>query len=393
MLVADVFKRGRLAASFERFSDRTEFRYSTEYLERRDPPISTSLPLTDEPVVTAAGSVPPFFAGLLPEGRRLTALRLAIKASADDELTLLMAVGNETIGDVQVVRHGETPGASSELSTAVPDVQAISFSDYVGPRAPVEFTALAGVQDKYSGRMFAMPVKRRGREFILKLSPPEFPHVVENEHYFLTLSRACGIPTVESEIVTDSEGNTGLLVTRFDRAWRDGEIWQCAVEDGCQVLRLWPADKYSPSAEEVLVALAKVCPATPVALLNGYRQFLFALLTGNGDQHAKNISVFDARGSWEITPAYDLPSTVFYGDSTTALRAAGKRSNFSRRQLIEFAATIGLREKAAQSALDDLLEATKDLVSDVEAGALPFDRSQLTKPLADLRNRRKLAIG
>ncbi len=58
-------------------------------------------------VTHAAGALPPFFSGLLPAGRRLTALRSAVKTSADDELTLLLAVGADTIGDVQILPHGD----------------------------------------------------------------------------------------------------------------------------------------------------------------------------------------------------------------------------------------------------------------------------------------------
>jgi len=37
-----------------------------------------------------AGALPSYFSGLLPEGRRLGALRRAVKTSADDELSLLL---------------------------------------------------------------------------------------------------------------------------------------------------------------------------------------------------------------------------------------------------------------------------------------------------------------
>ena len=47
---------------------------------------------------------------LLPEGRRLGALRRAVKTSADDELSLLLAVGADAIGDVQVVPSGTRVG-------------------------------------------------------------------------------------------------------------------------------------------------------------------------------------------------------------------------------------------------------------------------------------------
>ena len=93
---ADVRKGGRLAARLERRDDGSiAFRYLDEYLA--DPaaePIAFTLPLADEPVVTPSGSLPAFFAGLLPEGHRLTVLRRAVKTSPSDELSLLLAVGS-----------------------------------------------------------------------------------------------------------------------------------------------------------------------------------------------------------------------------------------------------------------------------------------------------------
>jgi serine/threonine-protein kinase HipA len=53
--------------------------------------------------------VPPFFAGLLPEGARLVALITRLKTSAADEFSLLVAVGGDTIGDVRVLPEGAAP--------------------------------------------------------------------------------------------------------------------------------------------------------------------------------------------------------------------------------------------------------------------------------------------
>ena len=75
----------------------------------QDPAIATTLPVTTTPVTTLGGAVPAFFAGLLPEGRRLSALRQGVKTSADDELSLLLGVGGDTIGDVRVVPAGASP--------------------------------------------------------------------------------------------------------------------------------------------------------------------------------------------------------------------------------------------------------------------------------------------
>src|SRR4029077_10576223 len=95
-----------------------EFAYQDDYLRSGRPPVATTLPLTDQPVVTSSGAVPPYFAGLLPEGRRLGALRRAVKTSADDELSLLLAVGADAIGDVQVVAAGVTPAEMPRTSSA-----------------------------------------------------------------------------------------------------------------------------------------------------------------------------------------------------------------------------------------------------------------------------------
>ncbi len=42
------------------------------------------------------------------------------------------------------------------------------------------------------------------------------------------------------------------------------------------------------------------------------RQIIFCFLVGNGDAHAKNFSVVYRNGKPELSPAYDLLSTVVY---------------------------------------------------------------------------------
>src|SRR6059036_3253814 len=99
---AVVFKKDRPAARFARTPDGIELRYLDEYMTADGPALASTLPVTSEPVITRGGALPPYFAGLLPEGRRLAALRTAVKTSADDEFTMLLAVGTDAIGDVRV---------------------------------------------------------------------------------------------------------------------------------------------------------------------------------------------------------------------------------------------------------------------------------------------------
>ena len=103
------------------------FEYTPEYLANPGLGVATTLPSTDQPVVTPAGAVPAYFAGLLPEGRRLTALRSAIKTSVDDDLSLLLAVGADPVGDVQILPTGVAPH--------VPDPSLVGSRNRTSPSA------------------------------------------------------------------------------------------------------------------------------------------------------------------------------------------------------------------------------------------------------------------
>ena len=114
----------------------------------------------------------------------------------------------------------------------------------------------------------------------------------------------------------------------------------------------------------------------------------------NGDLHAKNISVVRTPSAeWRIAPAYDLPSTVPYRDTTFALTVGGKRAGFSRRTLLEFADAIGLRAAAARSVLDRLIEATSGLEERLDEAAWPFDRAVTQRTRKELAFRRRQLLG
>ena len=107
--------------------------------------------------MTGGGVVPPFFAGLLPEGIRLGAVLTSTKTSIDDHLTLLLAVGGDTIGNVRIVPRG------SELPTTGPmfvpdrdDDFRLVFERLAGS-VEADPIALTGVQPKGSAAMWSVP--------------------------------------------------------------------------------------------------------------------------------------------------------------------------------------------------------------------------------------------
>lgn len=392
---ADVYKAGRLAASLSRVEGGIKFSYLDSYLSSGGRPVATTLVLTDEPLVTHGGSVPPFFAGLLPEGRRLSSLRRAVKTSVDDELSLLLAVGRDVIGDVQVVPSGIEPTPAEPVLSVDRDWGEVNFSLVLAESGMVDRVGMPGVQDKVSARMISVPVRHAGKRFLLKINPPEYPYVVENEAFFFNLARRARVKAAQMELIHDRDGNAGLLVQRFDRvAEASGTTLALACEDACQVLGRWPGDKYNLSAEQVLRGLADHCAARSVALRTLYQQLCFGWLTGNGDMHAKNLSILsDQDGEWHISPAYDLPSTVPYGDKSFALSMLGKTRGFSRRHFLELAVSVGLRERVGVSVLDDLLDKTEGLEDQLSDQALPFERNVTIDFVKELKFRRSQASG
>jgi len=96
----------------------------------------------------------------------LRALRRALKASADDEFTLLLAVGSDTVGDVQLFEAGRAPVAARPLLEIPSDLTAFSFTAALESAYPFDRVGLPGVQDKVSGRMFNSPAARRGETLI-----------------------------------------------------------------------------------------------------------------------------------------------------------------------------------------------------------------------------------
>ncbi|RAM37440.1 type II toxin-antitoxin system HipA family toxin [Arthrobacter globiformis] len=377
--IADIYKRGVLAARLERHDGGTRFSYLSAYLQSGRPAVASSLPLSPEPVLSGAGAAPPYFTGLLPEGRRLNALRRTIKTSADDDLSLLIAAGGNPVGDVQIVGHGE-PLDPEEHAVEVDPRRPVDFDELLGDSGLIDPVALAGVQDKLSAGMISMPVASAGRRFILKLNAPEFPHVVENEFIMFRYAAKLRIPLSRVQLMRDVAGRPGLLVERFDRvplevgtaAGAPGgpdAVQRLAVEDGAQVLKLYPADKYNVGFGTVCHALADYCAAPLPALRNLAIQAAFALLSGNGDLHAKNVSmVQQPHGEWSIAPVYDIPSTVVYGDKTLALTLGGKRSGISRKHFLAWATGLGLSERTSVQAVDLALKAAGPLLADLESG-------------------------
>jgi serine/threonine-protein kinase HipA len=385
---AAVFKKRVRAAELRREPHGVELVYDEAYLAAGGAPLASTLPLRREPFVTAAGALPPYLSGLLPEGRRLSALRNAVKTSADDELSLLLAVGADAVGDVQVVPAGVEP---EEVSPRVEFTRwrDVSFAEVFAAETGAEpdRVALPGVQPKASARMISLPVRRGSGRFILKLDPPEYPHLCRNEWLMLQAAGASGLPVVTADLVTDKDSHEALAVSRFDRTAGGGLL---AVEDGCQVAGRYPADKYNLSTEAVGLALSALGDAPLVVARTLLRWVAFGYVSCNGDLHAKNLAVAErSDGTMQAAPAFDLPSSYPYGDVTMALTVAGKsREDIGRTDLMALASGWGLPARAAEKVLDEVVSRADLWVDRLDESGFPQRMVTKWRRAVDYRRKR-----
>jgi serine/threonine-protein kinase HipA len=377
-----------LAGRIERSKHGAVFEYDAGFLEaartaRREQGIAYGLPLDAARVETLGTNLHPFFAGLLPEGIRLDALVRRVKSSRDDLLSLLMEAGADCIGDVHVVPDGKAPTVHRGFDFTRPET--LRFSDILreslAGKHGIEPT-LPGVQDKVSAAKLSLPVRgQTGAEYIMKLNPQGVPKLVENEHFFLRMAGACGLITAKAALVRDADGAAGLLVQRFDRIpVKKGDRVELHQEDACQFLERYPSDKYLLSCSEIARGIQSQSSAPMVEVAKLIRLVAFSYLIANGDLHAKNISLRTVGNTIGLTPAYDLLSSLPYGDRSMALEFDGKTDNIKRKGIVAFGVRHGVRAAASESILDELCDVAPTWISELgEIGLEPKKTADLTR--------------
>jgi serine/threonine-protein kinase HipA len=261
---------------------------------------------------TASGSVPEWFANLLPEPgsglREIVARELGRKRVHD--FLLLCFLGEDLPGAVRVVREGN--------GREIPE---LAEPDHGALEHPLRFS-LAGVQPKFSmlheGKGLVLPATGLGGKWIVKLPDRRFPHVPENEYAMLTWARSVGVDVPESELVSGAdlkglprglvrENEVALAVKRFDRT-DSGRLHQ---EDFAQLRETATSAKYERATYEglgrVIAALA------PQDLAEYLRRLAAIVVMGNTDAHLKNWTMRYPDGrTARLSPAYDLVSVTAY---------------------------------------------------------------------------------
>ena len=261
------------------------------------------------------GTLPPFFANLLPEDKLREAMEKhhAGNVRAGNDFDLLAVLGADLPGAVRVLPSSYRP---------------VGVGDALKDKPKARFS-LAGVQMKLSvmkntgkGGGLTLPMGDEQGQYIAKFPSTAFPGISENEFANMALAAALGMDVPERELVdksdfagipeefdTLSEGKV-LLVKRFDRG-AGGE--RIHIEDFAQVFGVYPSRKYEGAAYHD-IALALSAAVSPMVALEFVRRLALTVITGNGDMHLKNWSlIYRGKGDRPaLAPIYDVLSTAPY---------------------------------------------------------------------------------
>ncbi|MGQ7299874.1 HipA N-terminal domain-containing protein [Marinobacter nauticus] len=91
----------RVAGTLERKGNSVSFQYSADYVDKRLPRLSLSLPVREQPYVSENG-LPAFFSGLCSEGWLRKTQCLEQDIHPNDEFTLLINNGQDLAGAVTI---------------------------------------------------------------------------------------------------------------------------------------------------------------------------------------------------------------------------------------------------------------------------------------------------
>jgi serine/threonine-protein kinase HipA len=373
----DVYKGDTRVGILQRLTQAARFCYLPEATARDA--VAHSLPVRAAPYEVFGEVLHGCFAGILPEGLRLGAWARVAGAATEDGFSLLAVAGSDPVGAVRFVPHGE-PLRAHEPPWALAQLTSKTFAERASEAVSAATGALcvAGVQPKLSVAL-AQPLGLG----ILKLAPTSASKLAENEAFFTALAQRCGMRTARTRLLRDAEGRVALLTERFDRAPCAHGMLRIPQEDLCQVLARPPSQKCAVTLAEALAALA-VCAAPQVARLQVLRQQAFSYVIGNGNLHAKNLSVQETSGLWHLTPAYDLMSTQPYGQ--TGLLLAMEQRTPGRLQTADFVAAgeqVGLRGAAVAQMLARLVRTLGKGVAQLESiGLGPARTAQLARFIA-----------
>lgn len=207
--------------------------------------------------------------------------------------------------------------------------------------------------------------------FILKPQTDRFANLPENEDLTMHLAEAAGIKTVPHSLIRFADGELCYITRRIDRTKKGGKI---AMEDMCQLSERLTEDKYKGSYERIAKLIREYSSAPLLDIVNFWEVVVFSWLTGDADMHLKNFSLFNPKGAYMLTPAYDLLSTAIVmpeDEEELALTLNGKKKKIKREDFEKAMRDNGMDDKAIANLFNKFEKALPKWYSIIKESFLP----------------------
>lgn len=171
--------------------------------------------------------------------------------------------------------------------------------------------------------------------YLLKFGNEE-RSLAELEQTYYEMAVEAGISMMESRLL-EVEGTRHFLTKRFDRD-QSGKL---------HTQTLAAMNPEANSYENLLTVCRKLhLPERDCQEV--FRRMVFNILANNTDDHNKNFTfVMDKRGTWRLSPAYDMTYIFdtggFRPNKEHCLMIGGKLQDISREDVLNFASECGIR--------------------------------------------------
>lgn len=303
---------------------RLRFRYEPAWLKARGfTPLSPALPRSARAYSGAA--VETYFENLLPEGRPRDVIAHVRGVSKRDIFGLLAVLGGDCAGAVSLWPPGARPRRKSYAPLPRPALEilvteVIHAEDHSALLIahPEARATLAGSEQKMPATVAAgrLRVGRAGAPttHVVKAGSKRRALSPVNEVYCMALARALGLQAAESALIRTAD--PVAAVRRHDRRLHGSAVRRLHALDLCQALKLPSARKYEdsggPSLRDIFRCVRRLSAAPRRDVRALVRWTLFNYLIGNGDTHAKNLSLLAQGSELRLAPFYDLLCLAVY---------------------------------------------------------------------------------
>ena len=336
----NVFFGNKKAGSLESTENRgVIFVYDEKYLnDKTSVPLSASLPLQREEF--SQKQCIPFFSGLLPEEDSRKKIADYLHISETSTLKLLEALGGECAGVISILREDEDNSFSKETSykldsknyELLDDNRLSEFIEKMNTRPLIKADdklrlSLAGAQEKLAlakinGEWY-LPLNGAPSTHILKPTRTgSLSSLAQNEYICMKLAKSFGLPVPDVDLLNIA-GKDIFVIERYDRIKETDSIQRLHQEDFCQALGIMSTSKYQndggPGIADIFNTILKVCTIPALESQKFLRYVLFNYVIGNCDSHGKNYSLLYKKNRIELSPLYDVVSTIIYSGLTEKL--------------------------------------------------------------------------